>query len=449
MRHDHLEPSPLTWLGGNRRLARRIGRPVSKFLQIEAAGGLVLILATIAALVLANTPLRDAYHDLLEAHVSIEFGSLLHLDEPLEAWVNDALMAIFFFVVGLEIKRELVAGELRDPRAAALPAVAAIGGMVVPAVAYTVFNAGGAGAHGWGIPMATDIAFAIGIVSLLGNRVPGAMKVFLLTLAIVDDIGAIAVIAIFYTDDLSTGWLLIALGLVALIVAMRLARIWYIPIYVLVGALLWLAVFESGIHATIAGVALGLLAPAVPLKRDAPADDVHVGAAVSGRASVTVLRRASFEIREQVSVADRLEDVLHPFSGFLIIPIFALANAGLEISGDTLANAVQSPVTIGVMVGLVLGKIAGISAAAWLAVRSGLSRLPRGASWTHVVGLSAIAGIGFTVSLFITGLAFDDAVIQDEAKIGILIASALAAVIGSLVLLRANEVIEIEMEPSQ
>ncbi len=449
MRHDHLEPSPLTWLGGNRRLARRIGRPVSKFLQIEAAGGLVLILATIAALVLANTPLRDAYHDLLEAHVSIEFGSLLHLDEPLEAWVNDALMAIFFFVVGLEIKRELVAGELRDPRAAALPAVAAIGGMVVPAVAYTVFNAGGAGAHGWGIPMATDIAFAIGIVSLLGNRVPGAMKVFLLTLAIVDDIGAIAVIAIFYTDDLSTGWLLIALGLVALIVAMRLARIWYIPVYVLVGALLWLAVFESGIHATIAGVALGLLAPAVPLKRDAPADDVHVGAAVSGRASVTVLRRASFEIREQVSVADRLEDVLHPFSGFLIIPIFALANAGLEISGDTLANAVQSPVTIGVMVGLVLGKIAGISAAAWLAVRSGLSRLPRGASWTHVVGLSAIAGIGFTVSLFITGLAFDDAVIQDEAKIGILIASALAAVIGSLVLLRANEVIEIEMEPSQ
>jgi len=229
MLHDHLEPSPLTWLGGNRRLARRIGRPVSKFLRIEAAGGLVLIVATVAALVLANTPLRDAYHDLLESHISISFGSLLHLDEPLEAWINDGLMTIFFFVVGLEIKRELVAGELRDPRAAALPAVAALGGMVVPALAYAVFNAGGPGGHGWGIPMATDIAFAIGIVSLLGNKVPGVMKVFLLTLAIVDDIGAIAVIAVFYTDDLSVGWLMVAVGLVALIVVMRRARVWYIP----------------------------------------------------------------------------------------------------------------------------------------------------------------------------------------------------------------------------
>lgn len=449
MLHDHLEPSPLTWLGGNRRLARRIGRPVSKFLRIEAAGGLLLILATVAALILANTPLRDGYHDLLESHISVSFGSLLHLDEPLEAWINDGLMTIFFFVVGLEIKRELVAGELRDPRAAALPAVAALGGMIVPALAYALFNAGGPGAHGWGIPMATDIAFAIGIVSLLGNKVPGVMKVFLLTLAIVDDIGAIAVIAIFYTDDLSTDWLLVALGLVALIVVMRLARIWYIPVYVLVGALLWLAVFESGIHATIAGVVLGLLAPAVPLKREAPTDDVHVGAAVSGKASVTVLRRASFEIREQVSVADRLEDVLHPFSGFLIIPIFALANAGIEISGDTVADAAQSPVTLGVMAGLVVGKLAGISAASWLAVRTGLSSLPRGASWTHVFGLSAIAGIGFTVSLFITGLAFDDAALQDEAKLGILVASILAGAIGLLVLSRANEVIEIDMEPSR
>jgi NhaA family Na+:H+ antiporter len=447
MAHDHLEPSPLTWLGGNRRLARRVGRPVRNFLRIEAAGGLLLIVATVVALVWANSPWSHSYHELLETHISLHVGDLLHLDEPIEAWINDALMAIFFFVVGLEIKRELVAGELRDPRAAALPAIAAIGGMVVPALVFVAFASGGIGAAGWGIPMATDIAFAVGVVSLLGNRVPGAMKVFLLTLAIVDDIGAIAVIAIFYTEDLSTDWLLIAVGLTVLVVLMRLMRIWYIPVYVLVGFFLWLAVFESGIHATIAGVVLGLLTPAVPLRGETPNDDVHVGAAISGRANATVVRRANFELKEQVSVAERLESMLHPFSSFLIIPIFALANAGIEISSDSLSNALSSDVTLGVVFGLVVGKLVGVSFATWIAVKSGISRLPRGASFTHVVGLAAIAGIGFTVSLFIAGLAFPaGSGAIDEAKLGILAASLLAAVIGSLILLRANEVIEIDID---
>jgi NhaA family Na+:H+ antiporter len=447
MAHDHLEPSPLTWLGGNRRLARRVGRPVRNFLRIEAAGGLLLIVATVVALVWANSPWSHSYHELLETHISLHVGDLLHLDEPIEAWINDALMAIFFFVVGLEIKRELVAGELRDPRAAALPAIAAIGGMVVPALIFVAFASGGIGAAGWGIPMATDIAFAVGVVSLLGNRVPGAMKVFLLTLAIVDDIGAIAVIAIFYTEDLSTDWLLIAVGLTVLVVLMRLMRIWYIPVYVLVGFFLWLAVFESGIHATIAGVVLGLLTPAVPLRGETPNDDVHVGAAISGRANATVVRRANFELKEQVSVAERLESMLHPFSSFLIIPIFALANAGIEISSDSLSNALSSDVTLGVVFGLVVGKLVGVSFATWIAVKSGISRLPRGASFTHVVGLAAIAGIGFTVSLFIAGLAFPaGSGAIDEAKLGILAASLLAAVIGSLILLRANEVIEIDID---
>ncbi len=446
MAHDHLEPSPLTWLGGDRRLARRVGRPVRNFLRIEAAGGLLLIVATIVALVWANSPWNESYYEVLHTHIKIEVGDLLHLDEPVEAWINDALMAIFFFVVGLEIKRELVSGELRDPRAAALPAVAAIGGMVVPALFYVVFNASGAGVDGWGIPMATDIAFAVGVVSLLGNRVPGAMKVFLLTLAIVDDIGAIAVIAIFYTDDLSTGWLLTAVAITLVVVIMRMVKVWYIPAYVLVGGFLWLAVFESGIHATIAGVVLGLICPAKPLKEEAPEDDVHIGAALSGQASATVVRRANFELKEQVSVAERLEDVLHPFSSFLIIPVFALANAGIEISGDTISDALSSDVTIGVVAGLVLGKLLGVSVATWIAVRTGLSRLPRGASWTHVIGLAAIAGIGFTVSLFITGLAFDDPVVTDEAKMGILAASAIAAIIGMAVLSRANEVIEVEID---
>ena len=453
MAAERPDPSPLTWLGGDRRLARRVGRPVREFLAIEAAGGLLLIAATVAALVWANSPWHESYEDFLHFHITIQFGDLLTLDESIEHWVNDALMAIFFFVVGLEIKRELVTGELRDPRAAALPAIAAVGGMVVPALIFVAFNAGGDGIDGWGIPMATDIAFAVGVVSLLGSRVPGAMKVFLLTLAIVDDIGAIAVIAIFYTESLSTGWLLVSIALTLVVVAMRLARVWYIPLYVLVGSFLWLAAFESGIHATIAGVVLGLIAPAVPLNSRADVDrdgdgnpDPHIGAAIAGRASPGVMRRANFEIREQISVAERLEDYLHPFSSYLIIPIFALVNAGIEISGDTLADAVRSEVTLGVVFGLVIGKLVGVSVFTWIAVRSGISRLPRGASFTHVVGLAAIAGIGFTVSLFITGLAFDDEHLVDEAKLGILAASMIAAVIGMLVLSRANEVVEIDME---
>ena len=452
MAGEKLEPSPLTWLGGERRLARRVGRPVRDFLAIEAASGVLLIGATIVALVWANSPWSESYFDLLHTHITIQFGDALTLDESIEHWINDALMAIFFFVVGLEIKRELVAGELRDPRAAALPAIGAIGGMVVPALFYVLFNAGGAGADGWGIPMATDIAFAVGVVALLGNRVPSAMKVFLLTLAIVDDIGAIAVIAIFYTDDLSVEWLLVAVGITMFVVLMRMARIWYIPAYVFVGGFLWLAVFESGIHATIAGVVLGLITPAHPLRSYSDRDDddaeqdPHVGAAIAGQASASVVRRATFEIRERLSVAERLEDVLHPFSSFLIIPIFALANAGIEISGDSIKDAASSDVTIGVIVGLVLGKLIGVSIFTWAAVKSGISSLPRGATMTHVVGLAAIAGIGFTVSLFITNLAFDDPTVIDEAKLGILAASILAAIVGVLVLSRANEVIEIEME---
>ena len=324
--------------------------------------------------------------------------------------------------------------------------MAAIGGMIVPAVIYAVLNAGGPGADGWGIPMATDIAFAVGVISLLGKRVPSAMKVFILTLAIVDDIGAIVVIALFYTSDLSTGWLITAFCTVAVIFLMKLARVWYIPLYVIVGAFLWLAVFESGVHATIAGVVLGLICPAHPLRSYAAdpsidaADNAHVSSAIAGEASPRVTRRANFEIREQLSVAERLEDLLHPFSSYIIIPLFALVNAGIVISNDTLENAVTSDVTLGVVFGLVVGKFIGVSLFTWLGVKLGISSLPRGASFLHVVGLSLIAGIGFTVSLFITGLAFDDPTVIDEAKLGILCASAIAAMLGMAVLSRANKV---------
>ena len=451
MASESLDPSPLTWIGGERRLARRVGRPVREFLATEAAGGLLLIVATIVALVWVNSPWSESYHDFLAFHITIQFGDVLTLDESVEHWVNDGLMVIFFFVVGLEIKRELVGGELRDPRAAALPAVAALGGMIVPALIYLAINGGGAGADGWGIPMATDIAFAIGVVSLLGNRVPSAMKVFLLTLAIVDDIGAIVVIAIFYTSDVSVGWLVTAILLIGVVLVMKMARIWYIPLYVIVGTVLWLAVFESGVHATIAGVVLGLIAPAHPLRSYSSAErwhdcdeDVHVGAAISGRATASVIRRANFELREQVPVAERLQHTLHPFTSFLIIPIFALVNAGIEISTESFENALRSDVTLGVVFGLVVGKFIGVSLFTWVGVRSGFFALPRGATFTHVLGLALIAGIGFTVSLFITGLAFDSPAVIDEAKLGILAASTIAAVLGSLLLSRTDEVIEIE-----
>ncbi len=445
MAKEHLQPSPFTWIGSNRPLARRVGRPVREFLAVEAAGGVILIVATIAAMVWVNSPWSDSYHHLFETHINLEFGSLLQIELTLEEWINDALMALFFFVVGLEIKHELVAGELRDPRAAALPAMAALGGMVVPALVYLSFNSGEA-ANGWGIPMATDIAFALGVVSLLGSRVPGAMKVFLLTLAIVDDIGAILVIAIFYTSDMSLGWLAVAFALIGLIVVMRIAGVWYIPAYLVVGGFVWLAVFESGVHATIAGVVLGLLTPALPLKPDVPDDEDYVGRVMAGDGNAPVVRRASFDLNEQVSVAERLADFLHPYTSFLIIPLFALSNAGIEISGDALSAAATSDVTLGVVFGLVLGKLVGISLFTYIGVRTGMSRMPRGANWTHVIGLAAIGGIGFTVSLFVAGLAFDDPVITDDAKIGIVAASVIAAVVGSVILARAKEVKEVDFE---
>ena len=426
--------SPLTWIGSDRRLARRIGRPMLRFLRIEAAGGVVMLVAAVVALVWANSPWRDSYYELLHSHIGLELGSVLALDEPLEAWINDALMVIFFFVVGLEIKRELVIGELRRPAAAALPAVAALGGMVVPAALYAALNAGGEGSAGWGIPMATDIAFAVGVLSLLGRRVPSALKIFLLTLAIVDDIGAIVVIALFYTDDLSSGWLLIAAGIVALLVLMRLVRIWYTPAYLIVGVVLWLAVFESGVHATIAGVVLGILTPARPLVSESTFDDMVAGWFSGDAVSPPVARRASFEVRERVSVADRLENMLHPWTSFLIVPVFALANAGVELSADALDDAVRSPVTIGIMLGLVIGKLVGVSSFTWVAVRLGLCDLPTGVTWTKVIGVAGVAGIGFTVSLFITNLAFTADDITDQAKVGILAASTVAAFIGAAIL---------------
>jgi NhaA family Na+:H+ antiporter len=409
-------------------------RPLGDFLHTEAAGGVALLVAAVVALVWANSPWQDGYDQLWSTRIAIEVGG--HgIDLDLRDWINDGLMAIFFFVVGLEIKRELVDGELRDPRRAALPAIAAVGGMVAPALIYAAFNAGGAGSAGWGIPVATDIAVAVGVVSVLGSAVHPALKLFLLALAIVDDIGAIAIIAIFYSDGVEWADVIVAVALLGVVVACRAAGVRAIGVYVVLGIAVWLAVHESGIHATIAGVVLGLLTPTRPFERRELIDEAEL----LDVSTVAQARQTADMARGSVSVVEWLEHRLHPWSSFLIVPLFALANAGVPITADALSAAWSSSITHGVVVGLVVGKLVGVTAFTWLAVRLRIGALPDGVGWRQFVGIGAVAGIGFTVSLFVTGLAFDDApALQDEAKIGILAASTVAGILGALILRRAS-----------
>jgi NhaA family Na+:H+ antiporter len=430
-------PLSHSWLASQRPVARLIARPVRRFLDTEAAGGIILLVAACAALVWANSPVGDSYESLWTTDISLNIGRF-ELTEDLRHWINDGLMVVFFFVVGLEIKRELVAGELKEPRRAALPAIAALGGMVVPAVIYVAFNAGTDAISGWGIPMATDIAFAVGVLALLGKNCPPALKVLLLSIAIVDDIGAILVIAIFYTDQIEVGWLLSAAGVLAVAVAMRQARVWWTPVYVVTGGTLWLATFLSGVHATIAGVALALLTPALPADPEGARDAMVEIDRLAEDPDPATIRRTTIQAQELVSVAERLELMLHPWSSFLIVPLFALANAGVRLSMDDIGAAASSPVVLGIVAGLVVGKLVGITGAAWLSVRLGIGELPEGLGWRHVIGCGAVAGIGFTVALFISSLAFDSVEIADEAKIGILVASVIAACLGALLLRRAE-----------
>lgn len=424
------------WMASDSALAKIVGRPVASFLRVEVAGGAVLLAAAVIALVWANSPVSDAYHQLWETEITLNVGAF-ELTEDLRHWVNDALMVIFFFVVGLEIKYEMVAGELRDPRSAAVPIIAAFGGMVVPAAVYFAFAGGTPGADGWGIPMATDIAFALGVLAMLGRRIPAPARVFLLTLAIVDDIGAITVIAIFYTSDLQLHWLALSgAGIVAVLVLRRM-RVWSIYVYMLLGVFVWFAMFESGVHATIAGVIMGILTPAKPLLDQSQARD-YARRSRPEELTATEVQRYQFLLGESVPVAERIQNALHPWSSYVVLPIFALANAGIDLRGGVLSEALGSEVTLGVAAGLVVGKIVGITGTSWLAVRLKIGRLPQNTTWPMVVGLSSVAGIGFTVSLFITGLAFgEDSPIAAEAKVGVLGGSLIAAILGSVFLVLA------------
>jgi NhaA family Na+:H+ antiporter len=433
---DHPSAARATWLSSDRRLARHVGQPLARFLLTEASGGQVLIMATVVALVWANSPWSAGYRQLWGTELLLDVGPV-HLAEDLRHWVNDGLMTLFFFVVGLEIKRELVAGQLRSARDAALPALAALGGMVVPAAIFVAITAGTGAGGGWGIPMATDIAFAVGVLVVLGDRVPASLKVLLLGLAIADDIGAIVVIAVAYSDDLQARWALAAAAGLVVVVLMQRARIWFVPAYVVVGTIVWACTLESGVHATIAGVALGLLAPARPLLAELEADRVADRLSSDTQVTAEDVRAISFELRESVSVAERIELLLHPWTSYLAIPVFALANAGIPLSASALSDAAGSRVTLGVVAGLVIGKVVGVSAFTWLAVRAGLARLPDDLTWRHVIGMAGLAGVGFTVSIFVAGLAYIDPALQDEAKIGVLVASVMAAALGSALLLTA------------
>lgn len=435
-----------SWSQSDRFVPRSFVRPLQRFMDLEASGAAFMLLAAIAALVWANSPWWRAQETLWDTTLSIELGQLLHLELTLVEWINDALMAIFFFVVGLEIKRELIHGELRDPRKAALPAIGALGGMLVPAAIYLAFNAGSATADGWGIPMATDIAFAVAVVALVGPRIPAAAKVFLLTLAIADDIGAIVVIAIFYTSDLHLGWLAVSVLTVVFLAASKRLQIRSLTVYVALALFLWFTMHESGVHATLAGVVIGLLTPAWPFldpRRfaadaralvDAPDEIDDDGILTEHQYELNQVRLEELGrlVAETQSPLERLELRLQPWVAFLIVPLFAFSNAGVRLTSDALDGIATDRVVLGVALGLVFGKTVGVFTFTWFATRLRIGTLPTGMNYRHVFGVSMTAGIGFTVALFVAGLAFPGAEggFTDSAKIGILAGSLVAGLLG-------------------
>lgn len=385
----------------------RVPSILNSLLKDEAIGGKLIAAFAVLALVVVNSPFKDVYNAFWHLTLSIGLGDF-SLSQDLRHWVNEGLMAIFFLVVGLEIKRELVNGELKDPKKAILPMAAAVGGMVVPALIYLGFNMSSGAIHGWGIPIATDIAFAVAVLAFLSKRVPLSLKLFLLTLAIVDDIGAIFVIALFYAEIINYWYLLAS---VVLVVGIWLMRRWLshkLAIVMVLGIVLWITTHLSGIHASIVGAIMGLLAP---MSRSVSAS----------------------------SQSKSLEEFFLPISTFVVLPVFAFANAGVTLSGDMFSNPEANPIILGIVMGLVVGKLVGISGATWLMVRLGYATLPTGANWVHIVGISLVAGIGFTVSIFMSELAFsDNRQLIETAKVSVFIASGIAATLGSAVLLKAK-----------
>ena len=424
----------------------RLLRPFQEFARLQAGSGILLLVCTAVALVWANSPWAASYTALWGTTLTVGMGAFV-IAKPLLLWINDGLMAIFFFVVGLEIKREVLAGELSSVRKAAFPVIAAVGGMVVPAGLYVLLNRGGVEARGWGVPMATDIAFALGVLALLGSRAPTSLKIFLTAFAIADDIGAVLVIALFYTETIAWSYLGLAAGCLLLLVALNAGGARRPLTYVVLGIVLWVAFLKSGVHATVAGVLLAMTIPATAridcaafLQRgrsvldqfeQASLGDGEVVAHSERQAALHTLEEACEQVQTPLH---RMEHALHPWVTYAIMPVFALANAGVILGGG---GGVGHPVALGVIMGLVLGKPLGVTLFAWLAVRLGMAELPPGITWRHVHGAGWLGGIGFTMALFIAGLAFAGTPYLDTAKLGILTASLVAGVVG-FVLLRGT-----------
>lgn len=414
----------------------RIIRPLARFLHIQSASGVVLLAFTIAAMILANSSVSESYLAFWNTPVGLSVGEF-EFRHSLKHWINDGLMVTFFFVIGLELKRELLLGELRSLHAAALPIAAALGGMAIPAAIYLAIQWGEPGQRGWGIPMATDIAFVVGCLAVLGRRVPHSLRILLLSLAIADDLGAILVIAVGYTSGIHLPFL--ALGLIGIGVVRLMAGIGVrsVPVYTFLGLIIWFGFHESGIHATIAGVILGLITPVRPwVSESLLARFVHElqnflegHSAEDTRDRHAMLRTLERATREAISPVERLEVLLHPWVAFVIMPLFAFANAGVPIRVEALLNSV----TLAVVVGLVIGKPLGILLMSWLAVRSGLAKLPENITWTVLASAGVLAGIGFTMSLFIAEMALSDLAL-DAAKIGVLVGSTICGVLGMMLL---------------
>ncbi len=427
---------------------KKIMSPIDNFMHLEASSGILLLFVTAIALYLANSSFHEAYEHFIHTPIGINFGSF-ELKMGLQHWVNDALMAIFFFVVGMEIKRELVIGELSSPKRAALPMFAALGGMVAPALIYTFFNINTDTISGWGIPMATDIAFAVGVLSLMSKRVPFSLKIFLLALAIVDDLGAVLVIAFFYTEELSQTAFAVAGGSLGLIILMLFSGIEKVVIYIILGLVFWLAVLQSGIHATIAGVILGFLVPLEPIfnKKLLPGalkpllDDIHDKIDKAAKSSAELNEAAHHEFMQLKQFAEgaqspleRTIHSLHYWVGFGIMPLFALVNAGVHVGDFQVNEFISHPVSMGVVLGLFLGKPVGVFLFSYLAVKLKISSLPQGVTWYHILCAGTLAGIGFTMAIFISNLALGVSVGGTNSKLGILLASVLASIAGLIML---------------
>jgi NhaA family Na+:H+ antiporter len=427
----------------------RIMAPVSRFIHLEYTSGIVLLISVIVAITWANSPYHEFYENLWHINFSIGFDTSV-LSQPLHIWINDGLMAIFFFVIGLELKREFMEGELSSLQKAALPMTAALGGMLMPAIIYYAFNQGSDAAHGWGIPMATDIAFALALLSMASKHIPSSIKIFLSALAVADDLGAVLVIAFFYTAEINFMPLLIAGAFLLVLVIGNLLGVRNSMFYLIIGLGVWTGFLLSGVHATIAGVLVAFTIPAVTkineqiyssnlrkLSYDFEVDIPEKGSLITPKQNKTIQAIKTLSMAAETPL-QTIEHALHPWVAFGIMPLFALANAGIVINADFFSSVIN-PVSIGVAAGLIIGKFIGILLFCWIMVKLGLASLPDQANWKHIAGVALLAGIGFTMSLFISDLAFKDPALIDQAKYGILIASVVAGILGTLILNRIGK----------